>query len=348
MKAVCFGPQCALEKQTVPLSRKTRAVSRAYCPKYCNCIRAGSVVSCRGGGLLEIPSQEGALKSADKLYLQDNKITEIRKGVFSRMRTLNYLWLNGNRIKTIENGAFEGLIQVFDFYLRDNLIERIPASTFIGADVPLTKRIYLQNNNLKSIESGAFHNMKELKTIDLSNNRITHISQDAFKGLTNLQELYLYKNLLTSACWVTGNAKSFQSLEWFGIQSNRLKTLPTNLLGSLPSDINLNLEPNPLICDRVLKLIYDALMARVNKRYMEYDLSSWSCENPQNPSHMIKVADLSDDKLEALELAMEDATQPTKLQYSQASPRVGHSQSPLVMICTCTGVFGLLRWSIAS
>ncbi|GFN91659.1 reticulon-4 receptor [Plakobranchus ocellatus] len=260
------------------------------------------------------------------------------------MKHLKELHLVENHISAIENDGFKGATKLTMINLRRNLIKRIPKNTFNGADLPQVQDIYLHNNHLRSIASETFCNMTLLSYIDLRNNKIAHISQDAFKGLTKLEILLLTRNLLTSTAWIIGNANSFQNLNLLVIEYNRLKTLSTNLLDSLPKTSYLRLAENPWICDLSLKLVYDAWMVRRNRKT---DLSGWSCQIPRKPNQRKKVSDLSNETLEMLSFAEDFHTHTKnrdKVQPSKGSPRIGHSQSPLViMICTCTGVFGLVR-----
>ncbi|GFN91676.1 variable lymphocyte receptor [Plakobranchus ocellatus] len=306
-EAVCVDPDHhALGKLSVTFNRKIK-----HCPWKCVCNSTSSTVDCANSGLLEIPTQASALRNAHLLSLDYNEIKEIRSAVFSNMKDLVYLDLNRNRIRTIESGAFEGLTSLLWLHLGENLIKHIPTNVFNGADVPNLAIIEMKDNELESIEIETFSDMTQLEAIDLSNNRISHISHDAFKGLTKLSSLDLSNNSITSVAWVIGNTNSFQNLEVLEIHANCLKTLPTNILDSLPRLIHMELEPNPWRCDRNLKLVYDAWMvADIYK-------ASWSCENPWNLSQTIKVADLSNDTLEMFTLSVEDTTR-----ASQTTPKI--------------------------
>ncbi|GFO00898.1 leucine-rich repeat-containing protein 4b [Plakobranchus ocellatus] len=327
MGIACVGTDCqALRKRSVPIIRKTRSDSTRACPENCHCDFLYFIVNCVDRGLLEIPTQASILQHVKTLDLSSNQITQIRSGAFSNMKYLDFLQLAENRIRKIKTSIFKGLSKLRYLNMSHNLIKYIPKNAFSGADVTQEGISNLLTNKLESING-------EILLIDLSHNRITHISQDAFKGLTNLHKLYLYNNLLTSVSWVIGNANSFQSLEWLEIGANHLKTLPTTLLDSLPYLHTLILEPNPWICDRSLKLVYETLTVP------NINLSSWSCKNPLDLTQTIKVADLNNDTLQMFALAQEGK--------SQASPGFGYSQSPLVITGFCTGIVVLVRWSVA-
>ncbi|GFN74436.1 variable lymphocyte receptor b [Plakobranchus ocellatus] len=328
MEAVCVGTDChALRERSVRMKRKTN--STEHCPENCVCNSSlRLIVDCSHKGLLEIPTQASALQNASELFLDSNEIREIRSGLFSSMEWLNNLVLNRNRISTIESGALEGLTNLLVLRLENNLIKHIPNNVFNRADVPELQYIDLSNNKLEIIESETFSNLTELDVLYLNHNRITYISQDAFKGLTKLSTLNLYDNSLTSAAWVVG----LPSLQMLNIGANLLKTLHTNILDSLYNIEFLNLEANPWICDQNLKLVYDALKVP----------GEISCRNPRNLTQRIKVADLSNETLEMFTSAEKDTT------HSQASARLGQSQPPLVIIGICSGVVGLVRWSIVN
>ncbi|GFO30335.1 leucine-rich repeat-containing protein 4c [Plakobranchus ocellatus] len=344
MKAVCVGPQChAIRERSVPINRKARSDSTVHCPKNCKCNSTFYSVNCNAADFHNIPTQASVLQNTHNLHLGYNRIVKISSGAFSHMKHLQSLAVVQNRVRTIDSGAFKGLTELRILYLNWNRIRRIPKNVFNGADVPQLVTLNLPGNELESIESETFSNMPLLRVIDLTENRITHISQDAFKGLTKLSRLGLSHNLLTSAVWVIGNVNSFQSLKSLNIQNNRLKALPANILDSLPKVSRLHLDLNPWICDKNLRMVYDAWMMQQNR---DTDLFSWFCKNPQNLNETLRLVDLSNFTLE-ISTSTEEA--PTNDRApSQASPGFGHSHQTLVITVLCTGAAGLVRWYIVN
>lgn len=91
---------------------------------------------------------------------------------FNKLKTLN---LNGNKLKEIS--------ELFTY-----------SSTYY----PQLTDVYLNSNLIEKIGSDTFKNVKSLIKLDLANNKIIAIEGLSFQGLTNLRQVFIHDNPLTT------------------------------------------------------------------------------------------------------------------------------------------------------
>jgi hypothetical protein len=70
------------------------------------------------------------VKSLQKLYLNGNQITALRKNIFSNLSMLQLLYLGNNKISKLEKDAFLGLTSLTKIHLVKNLINNLPGNIF--------------------------------------------------------------------------------------------------------------------------------------------------------------------------------------------------------------------------
>uniref|UniRef100_A0A0L8HQA0 LRRCT domain-containing protein n=1 Tax=Octopus bimaculoides TaxID=37653 RepID=A0A0L8HQA0_OCTBM len=93
---------------------------------------------------------------------------EIKTELFQYLSSLKTLYLHDNNITYIQRGIFENLMNLEKIYLNENKIENILARTF--ADLPSLKYLDLSNNRIQNYEDGAFLFLPNINYIDLRNN----------------------------------------------------------------------------------------------------------------------------------------------------------------------------------
>uniref|UniRef100_A0A8C8RRE4 Slit guidance ligand 3 n=1 Tax=Pelusios castaneus TaxID=367368 RepID=A0A8C8RRE4_9SAUR len=112
------------------------------CPSPCTC--SNNIVDCRGKGLTEIPSNlpEGIVEIKLGCYLPffcfpisfrvlyGNKITEIPKGLFDGLVSLQLLLLNANKINCLRVNTFQDLHNLNLLSLYDNKLQTISKGLF--------------------------------------------------------------------------------------------------------------------------------------------------------------------------------------------------------------------------
>ena len=173
--------------------------------------------------LLEVPSD--IRSEATEVYLEDNKITELKAGTFSHLTQCYKLDIHNNSITTIEGDAFSGMEQLGYLFLYFNKVTFLQKSMFNG----LNSLIYLhiQSNLIETIPDGCFSNLRNLKSLYLGGNKLSEISGNMWLGLSALKRLYLHINDI--ATLKTGDLNHLPKLEVLLLHDNPLTTLSQNI-----------------------------------------------------------------------------------------------------------------------
>ena len=114
-----------------------------------------------------------------ELYLDRNRVTELRKGMFNNLHFLISLRLQSNQMTTIEGGTFSHLFRL--------------------------ERLDLSQNLLTGLIPGIFHGLESIRFIGLSSNRLTTVSSEVFEELPRPLEIGLYGNPMRcdqNLCWI--------------------------------------------------------------------------------------------------------------------------------------------------
>jgi Leucine-rich repeat (LRR) protein len=215
------------------------------------------------------------IDNLDELILEDDGISEIQPGAFSRVPQLRKLVIRGNtKLKEIKEGVFNKL-NIATLDLSNNSIETVASRAFddmpelltvnLGdnqlsiwdknwfAKTPLLTRVSFQNNLIGEIPAGAFRNFQGIKqfgsvsltiNIILSHNKIKSIHKDAFKGLEKINNLWLDNNQMDS--W-DGDLLSNVAVKDLRIDQNQLECLSGNLENIFVADTT-HIDGNPWEC----------------------------------------------------------------------------------------------------
>uniref|UniRef100_A0A8C7L445 Slit homolog 1b (Drosophila) n=1 Tax=Oncorhynchus kisutch TaxID=8019 RepID=A0A8C7L445_ONCKI len=124
-----------LQKNEFTCSGKVRqSLASGSCPPMCSC--SNNIVDCRGKGLTAIPAHlPEAMTEILILYglyrvLYGNKITDLPRGLFEGLGSLELLLLNANKIHCIRATAFQDLENLALLSLYDNKIQTLAKGTF--------------------------------------------------------------------------------------------------------------------------------------------------------------------------------------------------------------------------
>ncbi|XP_078452245.1 leucine-rich repeat transmembrane protein FLRT3-like [Lampetra planeri] len=213
-----------------------------------------------------------------ELHLQMNKLRRISREVLSQIRLLEKLHLDDNDLATseIEQGAFRELSSIKGLYFSSNQLLSVPY------DLPKSlEELQLESNRITTILEDTFEGMVNLKHLNLDWNALTSegIHDSSFADLTELEELSLANNLLTSPPRIlpgtnlqklhlqhnnitTIPSNSFLSLHnlvYLDLSENHIKSLPVEAFSGLNNLKQLTLQNNPWLCDRKLLLLKDFL-----------------------------------------------------------------------------------------
>ena len=166
------------------------ATTPARCPERCHCKRQLQIVSCQGLQLQKLP--KNIPSCVQKLYLDNNLITQIPPKAFSELHNLSVLSLTKNVITDVFPGAFNGLQRLNRLDLKNNQLYSLDKAFFNGLD-SLTS-LYLSQNKLRAIpDVGLSRNLSKL---DLEHNQFSSAHfPDGYSQLQKLKSVVLSNNI---------------------------------------------------------------------------------------------------------------------------------------------------------
>ncbi|XP_028816140.1 reticulon-4 receptor-like 2b [Denticeps clupeoides] len=242
-----------------------RCMPGQACPRLCVCYPSPMTVSCQSQNFNTVPS--GVPYDSQRVFLQNNRITELRSDSFGFETQV--LWLYSNNISWIEGGAFSSLRVLEELDLGDNpSLHRLDGGAFRGleklqslhmhrcgltslpADLFLKlyslQFLYLQENLLSHLSDGLFSDLVNLTHLFLHGNRIRALGESAFRGLVNLDRLLLHDNRVRQV-----HRRAFRDLGRLTILylfNNTLAELPGQAMRDAASLQFLRLNGNPWAC----------------------------------------------------------------------------------------------------
>ncbi|XP_056096470.1 reticulon-4 receptor-like 2a [Rhinichthys klamathensis goyatoka] len=242
-----------------------KPVPAQNCPHRCVCYPTPMTVSCQAQNFTIVP--HGMPFESQRVFLQNNRITELRVGSFAFGTQV--LWLFSNNITWIEAGAFSELRDLEELDLGDNPhLHRLEGGAFRGleklqslhmhrcrlAALPhdifhklySLQFLYLQENQLHFIQDDLFADLINLSQLFLHGNRIRTLSENVFHGLVNLDRLLLHDNRVRQV-----NRRAFRDLgrlTMLFLFNNSLAELPGQAMRDISSIEFLRLNNNPWAC----------------------------------------------------------------------------------------------------
>ncbi|CAG03716.1 unnamed protein product [Tetraodon nigroviridis] len=235
------------------------------CPHLCVCYPTPMTVSCQAQNFTAVPA--GVPYESQRVFLQNNRITELRVGSFGFGTQV--LWLFSNNITWIEAGAFSELRDLEELDLGDNPgLRRLEGGAFRGLEklqslhmhrcrlsalphdifhkLYSLQFLYLQENHLHFLQDDIFSDLINLSQLFLHGNRIRTLSENVFRGLVNLDRLLLHDNRIRQV-----NRRAFRDLgrlTMLFLFNNSLAELPSQTLRDTQSIEFLRLNANPWAC----------------------------------------------------------------------------------------------------
>ena len=182
---------------------------------------------------------EAGAKARDRLqslFLNDNLLTVLPKGVLKGLVNLRVLYLDGNQIGSLLHHPFKRLHSLEDLHLGRNRLRDIPAKTFAG--LSKLKTLAMGANTLGTLPGGVFKDLSSLTVLWLDDCRLESLPVTVFVGLHKLEKLML--------------------------QSNYLAALPAAIFRNLTQLLFLNLEANPM--EKLPADIYVGIVAMLAER----------------------------------------------------------------------------------
>ncbi|KAM5142352.1 leucine-rich repeat, immunoglobulin-like domain and transmembrane domain-containing protein 2 [Mantella aurantiaca] len=136
----------------------------------------GRSLLCMSSSLSRIPSDIPS--DIRKVRIEKSHLTELSRGSFGGVRSLEYLWLNFNNITLMHLKSLEDLKHLKELRLQGNKLRSVPWTAF--QDTPDIRILDLKHNRLDVLPNHAMKFLSNLTYLDLSFNQLTVISKDVF------------------------------------------------------------------------------------------------------------------------------------------------------------------------
>ena len=191
----------------------------------------------------------GLPPSLQKLYLNGNQITALRKNIFSNLSKLQLLYLGNNKISKLENDAFFGLTSLTKIHLVKNLINNLPGNIFTSFIV--LESLELNKNNIQRIpnDPSLFSQMSSLLYLNLADNNFFTFPSGLFSVLPSLLFLHLENNRLGDLIADDVNGQLFAGLDklvLLNLTNNQITKLPEPIFKDLSKLNNLTINMNQI------------------------------------------------------------------------------------------------------
>ncbi|KAJ0012553.1 hypothetical protein NQD34_016887, partial [Periophthalmus magnuspinnatus] len=206
--------------------------------------------------LRQVPRQ--LPKSLHSVSLTHNTIQTVPRDSFCWGNTTLSLsgllrWLNLNRNKITSNGVEQGVLstmsQLAHLYMDDNLLSSVPSPL-----PPSLEHLRLSRNRISKIPAGVFSGLNKLNLLDLQSNKLMDdaVTEVSLKGLTNLVQINLSKNQLTSM--PIGLPPTTTQLF---LDGNNIDKIPADYFKGLPKMTFIRLNYNKLASSGVPKDVFN-------------------------------------------------------------------------------------------
>lgn len=208
------------------------------CPKECTCpSNFPRAVYCDNKGLKTIPNIP---PHTWYLYLQNNLIEALSGDALKNATQLRWLNLNRNKITNegLEEGVLGAMTELAHLYMDDNLLSSVPSP------LPATlEHLRLSRNRISKIPASVFIGLNKLNLLDLQSNKLMDddVTEVSLKGLSNLVQINLAKNQLTSM--PLGLPPTTTQLF---LDGNNIDKIPADYFKGLPKVAFLRLNHNKL------------------------------------------------------------------------------------------------------
>nr|XP_057933167.1 lumican [Doryrhamphus excisus] len=213
--------------------------SSSNCNRECECpINFPSAMYCDNRKLKFVPDVPSGIKY---LYLQNNQIDEIKKGVFDNVTAeLRWLVLDNNQITNgkIAAGTIDKLTALEKLFFSNNLLTEpvVPPSKALD-------ELKMTNNKMSKFPSGLLSDKENLTSINLQHNQLTSDAiAGAFKGAKKLLSLDVSHNKLKKL-----PAGVPSSLEILYADYNDIDGIGSGYLNKLPALQYLRISHNKLV-----------------------------------------------------------------------------------------------------
>ncbi|KAG5865876.1 hypothetical protein JTB14_011780 [Gonioctena quinquepunctata] len=178
------------------------------------------------------------------LDLSSNDIISLSDYSFSALRSLEKLFLQNNAMSSVGGRAFAGLTTLKTLNLSNNYLIVLPSDLFSSSRE--LRHLYLHNNSLSVLGPGILKGLDQLQVLDLSHNELTSdcINRNTFSDLVRLVVLNLAHNLLSK---IDSNVfGDLYSLETLNLEYNHVSSIAEGAFSELKNLHTLTLSHNKI------------------------------------------------------------------------------------------------------
>ncbi|KAJ3665245.1 hypothetical protein Zmor_000748 [Zophobas morio] len=205
------------------------------------------------------------LPSLKKLIITTNKVQKITRGIFNVLTNLTLLNLSDNLISHIDSNAFDNLTSLASIVLSNNRLTSVDSHWF--ELTPSIKWISFRDNQLTELSAHVFGNIKSPGpfTLTFDGNKITKIDKDAFKGLTAITMLSLDSNKIKT---VTGDFLEDLEIDVLSLKDNDIKCIEEEYFSAVFVANETDISENPWTPECLTQI---QTWAEQYKKTIEYD-----------------------------------------------------------------------------
>ncbi|XP_053487014.1 slit homolog 3 protein [Ictalurus furcatus] len=165
------------------------------CPERCRC--EGTVVDCSNLKLTSIPPH--LPEHTTDLRLNDNEISSLdAMGAFKKLPHLRKINLSNNKLREIREGVFDGAGGILELLLTGNKLQSVQGRMFRGLSG--LKTLMLRSNQITCVDNTTFTGLSSVRLLSLYDNRISTIVPGAFSTLHSLSTINLLSNPYVCDC----------------------------------------------------------------------------------------------------------------------------------------------------
>ena len=167
------------------------------------------------------------------VYLNNNNITRVKAGSFSKLSICVFISLASNFISEIEVGAFQGMDSMNEMWLGWNNLTILKANMFQG--LLLLRKLTLSNNQINDTQAGAFNGLPNLQELYLYGNKFTTLKANMFAGLHSLELIILTYNHISTIEVGTFTGLGTLKKLWMDHNNEKLRDMKDNTFIGLSS-----------------------------------------------------------------------------------------------------------------
>ncbi|KAM7365231.1 hypothetical protein PAMP_016176 [Pampus punctatissimus] len=220
--------------QTVLVLMILPHVASVPCPRPCSCPQP-TELHCTFRSLITIPA--AVSKHVERMNLGFNSINKITDKSLSGLRKLELLMVHGNDIHSLPDGVFRDLVSLQMLKISYNKLREINRHTLEG--LWALARLHLDHNRLEFIHPDAFQGLTSLRLLQLEGNRLQQLHPATFTTFTLMGHFHV------------------STLKHLYLSDNRLMSLPSRMVVTMPQLENVFLHGNPWTCDCNMRWLHD-------------------------------------------------------------------------------------------